>query len=82
MNKNIESVTTDITGKKVKLDVEKMRERKLSKRFNEFLDANENTVFTAVLDSKSRYTMMYILDEDQNDPPWLFYREDLILMEE
>ena len=73
----------NIDNKKVKIDVEKIIERgKISNKFKKFITENKDTVFTAVLDIKNNYTIMYKLKEDDSNPKWLFWIEDLIVMEE
>lgn len=73
----------NIDNKKVKIDVEKIIERgKISNKFKKFITENKDTVFTAVLDIKNNYTIMYELKEDDSNPKWLFWIEDLIVMEE
>ena len=73
----------DITGAKVKIDVDKIKSRKsISKKFNEFLDKSKNKIFTAKLDIENHYIKMYVLEEDENNIKWLFHVEDLILVKE
>lgn len=70
----------NIDGKKVKINVDKILERKNSERFIKFLNSSRDKVFTAILDVDNHYTMMYTLKEDASEVKWLFWLEDLILM--
>lgn len=72
----------NITGKKVKINVGNFVGRTTSRKFKSFLDENSEKVFTAILDIENKYTCMYILKEDESTPKWLFFIEDLIIMEE
>lgn len=70
----------NIDGKKVKINVDKILERKSSERFVKFLNSSRDKVFTAILDVNNHYTMMYTLKEDTSEVKWLFWVEDLILI--
>lgn len=75
-----ENKLQNINGKKVKINVDKILERKNSERFIKFLNSSRDKVFTAILDVDNHYTMMYTLKEDTSEVKWLFWLEDLILM--
>lgn len=75
-----ENKLQNIDGKKVKINVDKILERKNSERFINFLNGSRDKVFTAILDVNNHYTMMYTLKEDTSEVKWLFWVEDLILM--
>lgn len=73
-------------GKKVKINVDRIMSRKIaiSQRFRNFLNQNKDKEFTAV-DAKSgtRFTgLIYELKEDTSPVKWLFYQDDLIIVEE
>lgn len=70
----------NIDGKKVKINVDKILERKNSERFINFLNSSKDKIFTAILDVDNHYTMMYTLKEDTSEIKWLFWVEDLILV--
>ena len=72
----------NITGKKVNINLENFAPRKKSRKFAKFLEENADKVFTAILDIDNKYARMYILLEDESNPKWLFFIEDLIIMEE
>ena len=72
----------NITGKKVKICVDNFSHVKLSQKFENFLKENKDKIFTAVLDIDNKYSVMYILKEDNSNPKWLFFIDDLIIMEE
>lgn len=74
-----------LDGKKVKLDVDKILSRKLSiaDRFRKFLLKNKDVVFTAIDTKKgTKFTgIAYELVEDNSPVKWLFYADDLIVVE-
>ena len=75
-------LTDNITGKKVRINIDNFSNKKLSKKFKRFLKNNSNKIFTAILDVDNKYTSMYILKEDRSKPKWLFFIENLIIVEE
>lgn len=73
-------------GKKVKINVDRIMARKIaiSQRFKNFVIKNKDKEFTAV-DAKSgtKFTgLIYELKEDDSPIKWMFYQDDLILVEE
>ena len=70
----------DITGAKVKLNVDKLLSRGCSEKFKHFLEESKDKEFTAILDVDMKYTTMYVLKEDTSPVKWLFHIEDLILV--
>lgn len=73
-------------GKKVKINIDRIMSRKtaISQRFKNFVNQSKDKEFTA-LDAKSgtRFTgLIYELKEDNSPVKWLFYQDDLILIEE
>ena len=71
----------NINGKKVKINVDKFKDRNLSNRFKRFIEDNKDKVFTAILDIDNKYTCMYILKEDESEVKWLFFVDDLVILE-
>lgn len=72
--------------KKVKINVDRIMNRKMpiSNKFKNFISRNKDNVFTA-LDTKNgtKFTgLIYELKEDNSPVKWLFYQEDLILVED
>ena len=81
MRKN-KTINNNLSGKKVKINVEAIKARGgTSKKFVEFLEKNKDNIFTAMLDICNGYTIMYELLEDESDVKWLFWEEDLIIVE-
>ena len=72
----------NITGRQVKINLNNFSEKTLSNRFKNFLNNNKEKVFTAILDIENEYTCMYVLKEDESNPKWLFYIDDLIVLGE
>lgn len=75
--------SNNLDSKQVKLNAEKILANKGSKRFARFVNANKDKVFTASdakVGTKATGTM-YTLEEDETVPKWLFYVDDLILVE-
>lgn len=66
-------------GDKVKLDVEKIKQRKdyekMNPRYKEFVESNADTVFTAHLE---RETLISLAEQ----PEWLFWSGSLIKVKE
>ena len=80
-NKEKHYYMEDISGSKVRVDVEKIKNRgAISKNFLKFLEYAEGKDFTAKLDVENGYTKMYILEEDTSLVKWLFHIEDLIIV--
>ena len=78
VKKNMEN----ISGRKVKIKTDKILERgKYSDKFTKFITENKNNTFTAKLDVDNFYTFMYILEEDESTPQWLFWIDDLDLVD-
>jgi len=72
----------NISGRKVKIKTDKILERgKYSDKFTKFITENKNNTFTAKLDVDNFYTFMYILEEDESTPQWLFWIDDLDLVD-
>ena len=72
----------DISGSKVKIDVERILGRPggLSKKYTDFLNANKDTVFTVIKEIDTKYATFYSLKEDTSVPKWMFQLEDLIIV--
>ena len=70
------------TGRRVRINFQRFADRQKSKRFAAFLEASRGRTFTAVLDIDNKLVQMYALKEDESEPKWLFFPEDLILAEE
>lgn len=75
-----------LDGKKVKLNYERIMKRpsSVSSRFGKFVESHKDEIFTAK-DAKAgtKYTgIMYTLKEDPSPVKWLFYVDDLVLVEE
>lgn len=67
---------------KVKIKTQDILNRgKYSKKYTDFIKKNKNTIFTAKLDVDKGCTMMYKLLEDTSVPTWLFWENDLELVE-
>ena len=49
----------NITGRKVKINVENFVGRTTSRKFKSFLDENSEKIFTAILDIENKYTSFY-----------------------
>lgn len=75
-----------LDGKKVKIAVDRILSRKIpiSDRFKKFITKNSDMVFTAVDTKKgTKLTgIMYELAEDTTPVKWLFYSDDLVIVEE
>lgn len=67
-------------GKKVKLNVEKLKEFHQSVKFKNFVDKHKDVIFTANL--YDDYKTMFTLLEDPTKPKWLFFEDDLIVVDE
>lgn len=68
----------DLNNKKVKINVDQILERgKYGEKYLKFISENKDKVFTAKLDVDNCYTIMYILEEDDSYPKWLFWENDL-----
>lgn len=74
----------DITGAKVKIDVNKILDRpgKLSERYTKFLNDSKDKVFTVMKEVDTPYSTFYSLVEDNSVPKWMFQLEDLIVVME
>lgn len=74
----------DITGAKVKIDVDKILDRpgKLSEKYTKFLNDNKDKVFTVMKEVDTPYSTFYSLVEDNSVPKWMFQLEDLIVVME
>jgi len=73
----------NLDSKQVKLNAEKILATKTSNRFRKFVKSHKDEIFTAK-DAKAGTKatgMMYELEEDETVPKWLFYVDDLILVE-
>lgn len=75
-----------LDGRKVRIAVDRILSRKIqiSGRFKKFITKNSDTVFTAVDTKKgTKLTgIMYELAEDTTPVKWLFYSDDLAIVEE
>lgn len=75
-----------LDGKKVKLNYDRIMKRSsgISARFKKFVELHKDDIFTA-RDAKAgtKYTgIMYTLKEDPTSVKWLFYVDDLVLVED
>jgi hypothetical protein len=76
---------TNIDGKKVKIDIGKIlnRKRSFSKKYIKFLNYAKDKTFTAREEIFGKITgILYTLEEDPSEVKWLFYNDDLIVVEE
>lgn len=69
-----------LNGKKVKINVDKLLKTHNSVLFREYIESNRETVYTAI--KYGNYSQMYILAEDISTPQWLFFEDDLIVVDE
>lgn len=69
-----------LDNKRVIINVDKVLRTHHSVKFAEFLNVNREMVFTASLTAK--YTQMYTLEEDDTNPKWMFFEDDLIEVRE
>lgn len=74
-----DSTQKEFNNKKVILN-EKQCFESNTKR-NKWVAQNLDKVFTAKI-ARSNLGWVYFLEEDPNDPKWLFFASDLILVEE
>lgn len=71
----------DLTEKKVRINVEQIESRgESAPAYKAFLKKNDGKVFTAVPHGNT--TTLYELTEDLSNPKWVFWWEDLIVVEE
>lgn len=69
-----------LNGKKVKINVDKLLKTHHSVLFREYIESNRGTIYTAI--KYGHYSQMYILAEDTSAPQWLFFEDDLIVVDE
>lgn len=76
-------------GDKVRLNYDKIiKEKGYEERldgYRDFVENNKDTIFTVAYDGKFKNTKeptIVTLAEDTNDPKWLWYVNDLILVKE
>lgn len=68
---------------KVKISIENITKRigKPSSKFEQFLNDNCMNVFTPELIVDRSDLKLYILKEDNTNPKWVFFKEDLIFLD-
>ena len=68
-------------GDKVKLDIEKIKSHpdwgKMQKSYKQFVEGNNNVIFTVKYDDKYPNHSIVCLNEDATDPQWLWWEGDL-----
>lgn len=68
---------------KVKISIENITKRigKPSSKFEQFLNDNCMNVFTSELIVDRSDLKLYTLKEDNTNPKWVFFKEDLIFLD-
>lgn len=74
----------NFTGRKVKINVDKIKERqkKMLDNYKTFIESNRETVFTAQATKSVPEPELYTLLEDKSQPKWIFWCEDLIVLKD
>lgn len=75
----------NFTGRKVKINVDKIIDRvkdKMLPKYKEFLENNKNKIFTAQATKNTVEPELYTLLEDNSKPKWTFWCEDLIVLKD